>query len=65
MSDVLYDEWDRAYNEGYEVGYEAGEEAGRISAWNGDWSIRRLMNETRYRAVEECIAKLSAIQGKL
>lgn len=39
MSDVLHDEWDRAYEE--------GREAGRREAWSGDYDYRKLMEEVR------------------
>ena len=37
MSDVLHDEWDRAY--------EAGREAGRKEAWNGDYDYAYLVSQ--------------------
>lgn len=37
MSDVLYDEWDRAYEE--------GREAGRKEAWNGDYDYAYLVSQ--------------------
>ena len=51
MSEVLSDHWDQAYEE--------GKEAGRIEAWSGEWSYRRLMDETRERAIKDCIGKLT------
>lgn len=51
MSDVLYDEWDRAFEEGKEVG--------RREAWNGDYDYRTLMEETRRKAINDCINNLT------
>lgn len=48
-----------AYDEGYETGYEIGEIDGRVAAWNGEWSYRRLMDETRERAIKDCINNLT------
>lgn len=54
MSDVLHDEWDRAYEEGREVG--------RKEAWSGDYDYRKLMEDARERAIRdamEVVARLS------
>lgn len=52
MSDVLYDEWDKAYEE--------GREAGRKEAWSGDYDYRKLMEESRERAIRDAIVKVEA-----
>ena len=53
MSDVLHDEWDRAYEE--------GREAGRREAWSGDYDYRKLMEEVRDRALHDAIAAIKAL----
>ena len=45
MSDVLHDEWDRAYEE--------GREAGRREAWSGDYDYRTLIAEARAAALRD------------
>ena len=54
MSDVLHDEWDRAYEEGREVG--------RKEAWSGDYDYRKLMQESRERAIRDAIAVIKVQQ---
>ena len=56
MSDVLHDEWDRAYEE--------GREAGRREAWSGDYDYRKLMEEVRDRAFQDAIAAIKALGEK-
>ena len=51
MSEVLSDHWDQAYEE--------GKEAGRREAWSGDYDYRALMDETRARAIKDCISNLT------
>lgn len=53
MSEPIHDDLDRAY--------EAGREVGRIEAWSGEWSYRRLMDETRERAIKDCIAAVDSV----
>lgn len=53
MSEVMSDHWDQAYEE--------GREAGRVEAWSGEWSYRRLMDETRERAIKDCIAEMKKL----
>ena len=48
MSDVLHDEWDRAYEE--------GREAGRKEAWIGDYDYRTLIaKEARAAALRDAV----------
>ena len=47
MSDVLHDEWDRAYEEGREVG--------RREAWSGDYDYRTLIAEARAAALRDAV----------
>jgi len=51
MSDVVTDEWDRAYEE--------GKEAGLSEAWSGEYTYRMLMDRVRSRAIHDCIDNLT------
>ena len=53
MSDVLHDEWDRAYEE--------GSEAGRKEAWSGDYDYRTLIAETRTAALRDAVEAVKAV----
>ena len=52
MSDVLHDEWDRAYEE--------GKEAGLSEAWSGEYTYRMLMDRVRDKAIRDCIEAVDA-----
>jgi len=52
MSDVLHDEWDKAYEE--------GKEAGLSDAWSGEYTYRMLMDRVRDKAIRDCIAAVNA-----